>query len=64
MATADIYRATADRCLQSARDAETDAGRRLYRRLAVVWLEAALRQDEASFLRLPPAPRLADEPSD
>ena len=46
MLTLDEYRATADTCLRSAREAQTTEERLMYLNQALVWLEAALRQDQ------------------
>ncbi len=60
MLALDEYRAIVDRCLRSAREAQTTEERLMYLSQALVWLEAALRQDHAPPVRLPPAPRLKE----
>jgi hypothetical protein len=49
-------RAMADQCFQWVHDAKTADERRAYLKLAHVWLEAAIAQDDA-LPDMPPAPR-------
>ena len=56
--SASECRELADKCFQSAREAQTDAERMMYFTLAQTWLEEASRRDSAMPVRLPPAPQL------
>jgi hypothetical protein len=56
--SADEYRELADKCFKSARDAHTEDERMMYLTLAQTWLEEVSRRDDATPVRLPPAPRL------
>jgi hypothetical protein len=58
VATANEYREMVDKCLRSAREAETDAERMTYLALAQTWLCEVLRRDSTSPVPLPPAPHL------
>ena len=61
----DEHRTMADKCLRSAREAQTKKERLMYLYMALMWLEHASRQDaEASSARLPPAPRLKGSSAD
>jgi hypothetical protein len=58
MPSANEYRELADKCFQSAREAQTADERMMYLTLAQTWLEEVSRRDGAMPVRLPPAPRL------
>ena len=56
----DEHRTMADKCLRSAREAQTKKERLMYLYMALMWLEQASREDA----RLPPAPRLKGSSTD
>jgi hypothetical protein len=72
MSTPDDYRAMAEECFRSARQAQTEDKRQAYLDVARTWLEAASGPDcgppaqtcegqHATVLQLPAEPRSAEE---